>query len=120
MRASALAAIALALALTGAAQADPAKCLIEIRRQPFVSGTCEATFEDDGGFALSGTARNGAKVEVSISVEGDGTGGGLMTVEAGNQHSFDDLGSLKRFGRCWGNAAIPILVCAARPESRSP
>ena len=117
MRVPALAAIALTLGLTGAAEADPAKCLIEIRRQPFVSGTCDATFEDGGGFTLTGTARNGAKVEVSIFVEGDGTGGGLMTVEAGNQHSFDDLGSLRRAGRCWGNAAI--VVCAAPPETRS-
>jgi hypothetical protein len=117
MRAPALAAIILTLGLTGAAQADPAKCLVEIRRQqPLISGPCDATFEDDGGFTLTGTGRNGAEINVSIFTEGDGTATGLLDVEAGNNHSYDDLGSLRRRGPCWGTPNV--VVCAARAEPR--
>ena len=117
MRLLALAATALTLGLAGAAQAHPAKCLVEIRRQqPLISGPCTATFEDDGGFTLTGTGRNGAEINVSISAEGDGTGTGLLNIEAGNNHSYDDLGSLRRRGPCWGNPNV--VVCAARAEPR--
>ena len=115
MRRFAAAALA-TLSLASAARAEPAECLIEIRGRALVNGSCDVDFRRDGGFTAEGKSADGASVTLSAFAEGRGRASGLLNIETGKRHSYDDTGPLDRRGRCWQNAGV--RACAWKPGTR--
>jgi hypothetical protein len=115
MRRLAITALAF-IGIASAARAEPAECLIEIRSRPLVNGPCDVDFRPDGGFTAEGKSADGASVTLSAFAEGRGRASGLLNIEAGNRHSYDDTGPLDRRGRCWQNAGVK--ACAWQPGTR--
>lgn len=98
----------LTMAVT-AAEARPAKCLLEVGGIAYIDGPCDFDPDRRGDGSFKIMASDGMYFAY-LNVEGAGVAVGYWNEEPGANHAHTPLGKLTRDGACWIGEGVKLCV----------